>query len=59
MVQTMHPRDVILVPKLSLMWADQLKKLTAVPSIYKEVHELLYLNQQVLCKKKIAWSLVM
>ena len=40
MVQKIHPRDTILVPNLRLMWADQLKKLTAVPSIYKEVHAL-------------------
>ena len=38
MVQKIHPQGVILVPNLSLMWADQLKKLTAVPSMYKEVH---------------------
>ena len=38
MVQKIHPQGVILVPKLCLMWADHLKKLTAVPSIYKEVH---------------------
>ena len=40
MVQKIHPQGVILVPKLCLMWADHLKKLTAVPSIYKEVHGL-------------------
>jgi hypothetical protein len=36
--QKIHTQDVILVSNLSLMWADQLKKLTAVPSIYKEVN---------------------
>ena len=40
MVQKINPRVVILVPNLRLMWADQLKKMTAVPSMYKEVHEL-------------------
>ena len=39
MVQNIHPRGVILVPNLHLMWADQLNNLTAVPSIYKEVHD--------------------
>ena len=40
MVQKVHPRCVIWVPSSRLMWADHQKKLTAVPSIYKEVHEL-------------------
>ena len=40
MVQNIHPRGVIWFPSSRLMWADQLKKLTAVPSIYKEVHTL-------------------
>ena len=34
MVQKIHPWGVILVTNLSLMWADQVKKLTAVPFIY-------------------------
>ena len=38
MVKKIHPLGVILVPNLSLMWADQVKKSTAVPSIYKGVH---------------------
>ena len=40
MVQKIHPRGVIWVHISRLMWADQLKKLTAVPSIYQEVHDL-------------------
>ena len=38
MVQKIHPRGVIWVPSSRLMWADHKKNLTAVPSIYKEVH---------------------
>ena len=38
MVQNIHPRGVTWVPSSRLMWADQLKKMTAVPSTYKEVH---------------------
>ena len=34
MVQKIHPWGVILVTNLSLMWADQVKQLTAVPFIY-------------------------
>ena len=34
MVKKIHLLGVILVPNLSLMWADQLKKLTVVPFIY-------------------------
>ena len=40
MVYKIRLHGVILVPNLSFMWADQLKKMTAVPSIYKDVHEL-------------------
>ena len=40
MVQKIHPRGVIWVPRSHLMWADHKKKLTEVPSIYKEVHGL-------------------
>ena len=42
MAQKIPPWDVILVPNLCLVWADQLKEIasSAVPSIYKEVHEL-------------------
>ena len=36
MVQNIYPRVVIWVRK---MWENQKKKLTAVPSIYKEVHD--------------------
>ena len=42
MVQKIYPWCVIWVPSSRLMSADQLKKLTAVPSIYKEVHDLPY-----------------
>ena len=38
MIQKIHPWGVIWVPSSRLMWADQRKKLTAVPSLYKEVH---------------------
>jgi hypothetical protein len=34
---------IALVQTLSLMWSDQLKQLTAAPSIYKEVNVLYYL----------------
>ena len=48
MDQKIHPWGVIWVPSSRLMWADQLKKMTAVPSICKEVHGLswptLYIN---------------
>ena len=40
MVLKIHPWGVIWVPISRLMWTDQLKKLTAVPSIYKEVHDV-------------------
>ena len=40
MVQKIHPGGVIWVPISRLMWENQLKKLTAVLSIYKEVHKL-------------------
>ena len=40
MVQKIHPRGVIWVPSSRLIWADHLKHLTTVPSIYKEVHDL-------------------
>ena len=40
MIQKVHPEGLTWVPSSRLMWADQLKKLTAVPSIYKEVHAL-------------------
>ena len=40
MVQKIHPQGVIWVPSSRLMWADHQKKLTTVPSIYKEVHDL-------------------
>ena len=43
MVQKIHPLGVIWVQSFRLMWADQLKKLTAVPSRYQEVHALTYL----------------
>ena len=42
MVQKIYPWCVIWVPSSRLMWADQLKKMTAVPSIYQEVHEVGY-----------------
>ena len=42
MVQKIHPRGVIWVPSSRLMWADHKKKMTAVPSIYKEVHVWTY-----------------
>ena len=40
MVQKIHPQGVIWVPSSRLMRENQLKKLTAVPSTYKEVHGL-------------------
>ena len=40
MVQKIQPLGVIWVPSFRLMWADHKKKLTAFPSIYKEVHAL-------------------
>ena len=46
MVQKIHPRGVILVPNLRLMWADHLKKLTAAPSTYKEVHALEHVHER-------------
>ena len=39
MVQKVHTWDVIWVPSSCLMWADHQKKLEAVPSIYKDVHD--------------------
>ena len=39
-VQKINPWGVIWVPSSRLMWADQLKKMTAVLFIYKDVHEL-------------------
>ena len=39
MVQKIHPQGVILVPNLSLMWADQLKQ---IENNKKDVHELPY-----------------
>ena len=38
MVQKIHPQGVIWVQSSRLRWENQLKKLKAVPSIYKEVH---------------------
>ena len=55
MVQKIHPRVVIWVPNSRLMWADHQKKLTAVPSIYKEVHALVH---TVKSKGKISQNFV-
>ena len=52
MVQKIHPWGVIWVPSSRLMWADQLKKLTAVLSIYKEVHTALEANTKKGLNKK-------
>ena len=38
MTQDIHARGGIWVPSSRLMWENQLKKLTTLPSIYKEVH---------------------
>ena len=42
LVQKIHHQGVIWVPTSRLMWENQLKKLTAVPSINIEVHEVLH-----------------
>ena len=40
MVQKIHTQGVIWIPSSRLTWADHQKILAAVPSIYKEVHDL-------------------
>ena len=51
MVQKIHP--VIWFPSSRLMWENQLKKLTVVPSIYKEVHGLLKAVESALVKEEL------
>ena len=61
MVQKIHPQGVIWIPSSRLMWENQLKKLTAVPSIYKELRSpCLTLSPQLyyqilICTKVPKW----